>query len=153
MYTGDTQQYSSVKLNEISDSVSVINHELNRFVDISKKHALHINIAKCSVIIWGRYGTRSRVVGLGIEIGDAELPVVNQVKNLGVTIDDELKFKKHTSLLIQKEYLEMKVLYPHRYALGTKTELLSCNTLILSTLNHCDVVDHHFLKFEIFFGN
>ncbi|KAG5881412.1 hypothetical protein JTB14_008923 [Gonioctena quinquepunctata] len=78
MYADDTQLYYSFKYDEMHHTVGVINEELNYLVKVSNKQALHINIAKCSVIRIERQGSRLKVGDLGIKIGD--LPVKNQVR-------------------------------------------------------------------------
>jgi len=64
--------------------------DLQRLVEWSEKWQLQINADKCKVIYLGR--NNKRVV---YKMGDTELQFVEVEKDLGVYVDEELKFHEH----------------------------------------------------------
>ena len=84
---------------------------------------------------------------IDIRIGNKKLPVLQTVKNLGLFIDDDFKFKSHVSNVIKKCYLALKMLYSNFLILNFKLRKKLCEALVLSHINYCFIIYYPFLDF------
>lgn len=117
----------------------MINNDLTKLSTESKRHFLSINPSKSIVLVFGKH--KSKVENeLQIKIEDTILPFAKVVRNLGIELDSELRFKQHVTKCIQKSYANLKMLFPHRHSLNISVKILLCDTLILSHFNYCDSV-------------
>lgn len=74
---------------------------------------------------------------VGINVGNANIPVKKTAKSLGLTLDDDMKFGTHVSLCISSAFCRLKRLYNIRHYFNQNTKLLLCDSLVLSVFNHC----------------
>ena len=61
-------------------------------------------------------------------------------KNLGLIIDQDLRFVEHINRCLQKGYGSLKVIYQNRSILDRHVKSVLCEQLVLSQLSYCDVV-------------
>ena len=94
MFADDTKLYSCVTN---PHAVSGLQSDLDALVSWSDTWQLPFNEAKCSVLHIGRNNPGCQYV-----MRDAELTEVQVVKDLGVHIDSELKFRQHASAAVAK---------------------------------------------------
>nr|CAH7745569.1 unnamed protein product [Callosobruchus chinensis] len=71
-----------------------------------------------------------------------------EVKNLGVILDEDLRFSKHVTNTIRKASSNLKSIYGYKDLLNRSTKILLTDALVLSHFNFCDVLynaclDHH----------
>ena len=72
-----------------------------------------------------------------IHIGDADVPFVSSVKNLGVTLDSNLSMSQHISNTSKAAYIQIRHISSIRHLLTTQaTQTLICS-LVLSCLDYC----------------
>lgn len=138
-YADDTQLSYSFYPNDIDNANKVLNSDIDKLVKASSKHDLIINPNKSSVLIFG-YKRQEVQSKLKIMVDNKELSAVSCAKNLGVELDVDLRFKKHTAKLLQRAYCNLKMLYPHRKILDIPTKIKITDTLVLSHFNYCDVL-------------
>lgn len=92
-------------------------------------------------MLFGNKALRGRAITMfNIKVGEAILDVSNICKNLGVLIDNDLRFEQHISRCIQKAYYNLKLLYANRYCLTRDMKILLCDALVLSNFNYCDTL-------------
>ena len=73
-----------------------------------------------------------------IHIGDADVPFVSSVKNLGVTLDSNLSMSQHISNTCKAAYIQIRHISSIRHLLTTQaTQTLVCS-LVLSRLDYCN---------------
>ena len=73
-----------------------------------------------------------------IHIGDADVPFVPSVKNLGVTLDSNLSMSQHISNTCKAAYIQIRHTSSIRHLLVTQaTQTLVCS-LVLSRLDYCN---------------
>ena len=73
-----------------------------------------------------------------IHIGDADVPFVSSVKNLGVTLDSNLNMSQHISNTCKTAYIQIRHISSIRHLLTTQaTQTLVCS-LVLSRLDYCN---------------
>lgn len=75
-----------------------------------------------------------------LKINNTSLNFKKSAKNLGVEIDSNLRFKTHVTKCIQKSYMKLKLLYPHRHLLNQALKIKLCDSLVLSHFNYGDVL-------------
>lgn len=140
-YADDTQLYYSFYVNDLINANKKINADLNSLLKISHEHRLKLNPNKSQVLLFGPKQKRLVVQNsLHVTLGNIELEVVNECKNLGVWFDSDLRFTKHINQLLKTCYNILKQLYPHRQVINQKLKLTLCESLIFSKLSYCDVL-------------
>lgn len=138
-YADDAQLYHSFPASDIDNACSNINSDLKNFVEISKDHCLVINPSKSNVIIFGPKNQRNVVNNsIQVSVDNTIVEPTNEVKNLGVIIDNDLRFRSHVNKLIQKAYYALKLIYGNRHCLPQKTKVMLCETLVLSLFHFAD---------------
>ena len=141
MYADDTQLFYSFDLNDLQNSCTIINNDLETLYKISLEHSLRLNPIKCAAMFFGRQRDRSRhTQDVNISINNVNIPVKDEVKVLGLTIDSDLRFNKHISNCIKKAISRLKILYNSRHILNTKLKITLCQSLVLSIFNYGDTV-------------
>ena len=75
-----------------------------------------------------------------ILINNTKIPVVDSAKNLGIVLDNNLRFKDHLKKLFQKSYMTLKILYNNKHILNFRLKKTLCESLVLSNFNYCDFV-------------
>jgi hypothetical protein len=75
-----------------------------------------------------------------IKIDNTIVPYAECVRNLGIAMDENLKFEPHVRTKIGQCLGILKTLYKLRTFLKPDIRLLLCNSLDLSHLNYCDIV-------------
>jgi len=100
LYADDLKLYSSYLTTSTGCD---LNEALDRLYDWSRTWQLEINNEKCCVIrvSSGRFDLHSCPV---YDIDGINLEVKAETKDLGITVDDKLKFDKHVSLIVHKAH-------------------------------------------------
>ena len=143
MYADDTQLYMALNNDELRSVQYKINADLRRLVDYAETLCLNINATKSSVICFGGRAAVARIKSsLNIYINHTRLEFTDDARNLGMTIDSQLRFSKHVNLLVRRAFSTLKLLYNNRHLLNQKLKTQLCDTLILSVFNYGDVIYH-----------
>ena len=77
-----------------------------------------------------------------IEIQDTKIMCEHEVKLLGVTIDEKLKFDRHVDILCKKAAKQLNVMHRFKSIFNSKEKEVIYNTFILSNFNYCLIVWH-----------
>lgn len=146
-YADDQQVYFTFSPSDINYAQAVINSDLENIRKVSLSHNLKLNPNKCELIIFGsRKQAEFATAHLNIAVGTTTLPIVSCSKNLGLYLDNQLKFTEHVSSLLRKAYGSLKLLYASRFILPANLKKMLSESLVLSYFNYCDVVYGHFLN-------
>lgn len=148
MYADDTQLYCSFRKNDMENATNKINQDLASISRFAQQHALLLNPSKSCALFLGRNIDKNELAIPALKIGNAEIPFVDNAKNLGLIIDKSFRFKGQISKNIQKAYLNLKLLYPHRLYLNVKVKTLLCEALVLSHFAYCSPVYGPCLDYE-----
>lgn len=141
LYADDTQIYYSFKISNLQEATNKINQDVCELVSLSNKHLLKINTNKSNILVFGNEAQRSKVISeMQIRIGNDLLNFSDCVKNLGLTIDHKLRFKKHITEKLSKAYQSLKLIYQQRYYLNRTCKKMLTDSIVLSHFNHCDIV-------------
>lgn len=133
-YADDLQLYCSFPPSEINNAIRNINADLNAIVQVSNSHKLVLNGAKSKLLLFGM--PESQIVNFSLTIDGNILQPSSCEKNLGIFLDDQLKFEKHVSNILQRAYYKLKLLYMHKDILSTNIKLRLTDTLVLSLISY-----------------
>ena len=93
LFADDTKLYSVVK--NMNDQIS-LQSDINNLLEWSDTWLLSFNTDKCKYLrIGGQTDTRYKM-------GDKEITFTNQEKDLGILVDNELKFQLHINTQVKK---------------------------------------------------
>lgn len=139
-YADDIQLYHSFKEENVNSAHNKINENLINIYDTSLKHNLKLNPKKCVVLYVGKKKFLESINTQLIKINNETLPCVKSVKSLGIIFDSNFKFSLQVNKVIQKAYLNLKILYAHRHILNFKLRKNLCEALVMSHLNYCNFI-------------
>nr|CAI5844696.1 unnamed protein product [Callosobruchus analis] len=141
MYADDTQMYHSLSITNADQAIKDINNDLKQMSHIAKMHSLNINPKKSTALLFAKKPLKQTLAGrINISIDGEDISIVEQAKNLGPVVDQDLRFRAHISKKIQISYAALKLLYPHRTYLSVDTRKMLCDSLVLSQFNFCSPV-------------
>jgi hypothetical protein len=142
LYADDTQLYYSFVPHDLDMSISKINEDLDVVAKWSLKNNLVLNPKKSQFIILGNKWQRNKIKEQDpkIKIGTESIVRVENAKNLGMTIDEELRYVEHINIKIRNAFYRLKVLYNIRKYVSEKIREILVESLVLSQLNYGDIV-------------
>ena len=149
-YADDLQLYIPIKSANVNDNIELINEDLNRIGEYCKRSALKINEGKCFYMFLGsRQGIKSinEIPLKNITINKTPIKRVDFVKNLGLTFDEILSWRKHINLCIKRAMGNFITLSRFKRFLSVEAKLMLCESMVLSQFNFCDVV---YLNIDIY---
>lgn len=149
-FADDTQIYCDLNAGNFFQAQDGVNSDLETVNRLAGKHNLKLNESKCQVILFGNRSLRENLSQrLQVKIDRSVLPIVDTIKNLGITFDSDLKFTFHVNTLLKKSFCILKMIYSHRHCLNSSIRRILGESLVLSLFNYGDVVYGNYLtKFE-----
>lgn len=142
IYADDTQLYYSFKPEDVQAAVAKLNADLQSVAQFSTQMALKLNPQKSAAILFGSEADCERVIrdSINLHINDIPIPLEQNVKNLGLLMDNSFRFRVHISSCLKRAYGTLKLLFPHRSFFSVKLKLHLCESLVLSQFNYCSQV-------------
>lgn len=140
-YADDTQIYLHFNKQNLLQAINNVNTDLENISQFSADHGLIINPNKSSALLFCKKTDRNYAAdNINIFLNNNKIELVNEVKNLGLLLDSDLRFKSHITSCIRKAYCNLKLLYNNKDFLNTKLKTILCNSLVLSQFNYCDII-------------
>lgn len=140
-YADDTQIYISFPENDLPRACNNLNSDLASLVTISTKFCLSINPQKSKIILFGRDSVRKRCSDrICIQVNNNTLPLSMCEKNLGLLLDNRLRYSEHITMITKRAFCNLKMIYGVKHFLNKKCKILLCNSLVLSHFNYADTV-------------
>lgn len=139
-YADDTQLYLSFHPGNVEEVRCKINEDLSSIWTWSHKHALLLNPAKSCVLIAGTKSQIARSGDLRLLINGQIIPMVQNARNLGLTIDSHLRFIQHVSAKVNICFMRLKCLYKFRPYLSIPVRKILVESLILPLLDYGDII-------------
>ena len=133
-YADDNQIYFSDRDPEVVKSV--INGDLavaSRWFDDNK---LVLNPEKCKCIIL----PKTYPCDLSFSISDVQVPIVDHLELLGVTIDNSLNFSKHIGKITKKVGNQLDVLCRLKNALSISSKMCLYNSYVMPYFTYCSAI-------------
>lgn len=142
IYADDLQVYRSFNPSETTEEIAKLNKELDQISEWSRKNCLALNPLKTKFLAIGTKTQIRKINSHNIELklGGVKIEQVTEARNLGVLMDDGLKFEKHVLETVRNCFYRLRVLYKIRNYLDVDTRIHLCESLILSKLNYADTV-------------
>lgn len=142
LYADDLQVYISFKPCDADEAVARLNSDLERISSWSERNTLVLNPNKTKYMILGA-PTQIRKVSakrLLITIKGEQIDRVSEVRNLGVLMDENLRFERHVIDTARNCFYRLKVLYRIRDYLSVSLRINLCDSLVLSKFNYADTL-------------
>lgn len=141
-YADDCQLLLSFYPSEAEQAIAAVNSDLAKIYEVSTQHCLVLNGSKSTFILFGRKRDRTEFQQqkFRLEVNAEAINHASTVNNLGLIMDEDLRFTKHISNCLKKAYLGLRTIYHHRQFLNKNNKIKLCEALVLSHLNYCDVV-------------
>lgn len=142
MYADDTQIYISFKPSEPEQAFNRMNEDLDRLAEWSIRNTLVLNPNKSKYMILGTSSQITKVenLGCGVSIGSGPIERTKEARNLGVYMDDGLRFEGHLQRSVSACFYRLRVLYRMRKYIDVALRVRLCEALVLSKINYADVV-------------
>lgn len=145
-YADDTQLHYTFFPESYELAMHRINSDLQSIFTYSTNHNLTLNASKSSVVL---FSPRNQYLHLAshmlIKINNTAIPIVTEVKNLGVIFDHKLTFTPHLNNLLKKSYITLKLLYSSKQILSFKIRKKLCETLVFPIFHYCLIMYFPFL--------
>ena len=117
-----------------------LQEDLNRLQDWATKWQLRFNAEKCKVLHLGRLNPN-----YNYDMDGVALKITTEEKDLGVVIDDKLKFDAHTEKQVNKANRQLGLIRRSFDALDTESLTLLYKSLVRTHLEYCNAAAHPIL--------
>ena len=142
-YADDVQLKKGTKVEDINDSITEINQDLSSISNYCRNSALTINEKKCHYMIIGTKPALKKVDDLILKDMVINNKIIERVKfarNLGLTYDEVLSWRRHVNILVGRAIAKFKDLNRFKRFLNEDSKKLLCDSLILSQFSFGDIV-------------
>lgn len=137
LYADDTSLTTTVEIiireGNIYDLQARINSELSKINEWLKVNRLSLNITKTKYMMFHMHN--KNVPQIELKIDDVVIEQVSEFNFLGITISEDLKWKKHIDKISNRISRNIGVLNKLKHYLPVPTKLSIYNSLILSHIN------------------
>ena len=138
LFADDAKIFRSVKSNE--DNI-ILQRDLNKLSTWADRWQLPFNIGKCKRLHIGRHNPHHRY-----EMKGQRLEQVDEEKDLGVLIDNELKFHKQTAMAIKKGKSVLGLIKKSFAVIDKRTLPLLYKALVRPHLEYGNVIWRPFFR-------
>ena len=136
LYADDTTLYIIRKT--IDEVQPLLSADFLRFSNWCQDNKLIVNVkkSKCMVICSGKYRTKMNNPTLHLSINKNVIDCVNELKTLGLLIDNNLTWKQHINTLSQKLSGIIGLLWRIQHFLSDNMKILFYNSYVLSRMDY-----------------
>ena len=142
-YADDVQLKLSTKVENLNEAIHDVNQDLTSISNYCRNSSLNINEKKCFYIVIGTKPAIKKVDDLVLSdmlINNKIIKRVKHVRNLGLTYDEVLSWRKHINVIIGRAITKFKDINRHKRFLNEESKIILCNSFILSQFNFGDLV-------------
>lgn len=118
----------------IDDCVCKINEDLNLLNGWMKMNKLSLNVAKTKAMCL------NGILNADILIENVQIDIVNEIKYLGIIIDDKLNFKSNIDYICKKVAKKLSFFKNIRNKVSTKCAINIYNTIIKQNFEYCSTI-------------
>lgn len=127
-----------VKDKDVNNAIVKLNQDLVKVENWLNENLLSLNKKKTNMMILSRTSIETDIIEC--KMGNDVIERVNQIKYLGILIDDKLCFDKQINECIKKVASKTNVLYRISRSLTFDTKKIVYNTIILPHFQYCSTV-------------
>lgn len=122
--------------------VRVLNRELKRVIEWLNQHKLKLNCSKCKALIISTNGKLLKidVNANPVVLNNEPIEIVQQMKYLGVIVDNNLKFNQHVNFVCKKIGKKIGFMGRVSKCMSVWTKTLIYNTIILPHFDYCSTL-------------
>ena len=142
-YADDLQMHKNTKIETVNETIKEANLDLTAISKYCKNSALTINEKKSYAIFIGSRPAIRKLDNLALDniiINNKIIKRVSHVRNLGLTMDEVLSWRRHVNLMIGRAIGKIKNLCRFKKFLNEKSKQLLCESLVLSQFHFGDIV-------------
>ena len=143
LFADDAKLFRNVNLRE-NENTSKLQVDINNMTEWSTKWQLLFNTGKCKVLHIGNNNPNHRY-----KMNGQKLEQIEEEKDLGVIVDNKLKFHKQTSAAVKKANSRLGLIKKSFAVLDHNTLPLLYNPLVRSHLEYGNVIWGPFYKGDI----
>lgn len=136
-FADDTLIYYSTK--NITVGEALINYDLKNFYSAINKSKLCINKNKTKYLIISHKKTLNKD-NIKIKIGDTNIDRVNEIKYLGIIIDDKLNFESNVDYVCKKIGTKICLIGRLKNKLNCQQKIMLYKTLVEPYINYCSSI-------------
>jgi len=118
---------------------NTINQDLFNATSWFKQNGMIANPTKYNPMVLGN----ANQCGISIECAGKEIPVSKEIKLLGITLDEKLKFDSHIADICRKVGSQINALSKLKNILPCKTKVSLYQAFILPYFSYCSQVWYH----------
>ena len=131
----------SIIRNTIQLVLSALKKDAENAMTWFKDNFMQANPEKFQFMLMKKYTCKETFPEF-IEISGINVQRENEVKLLGITIDEKLRFDMHVDILCKKAARQVNIMHRFKGIFDQKERELVYNTFILSNFNYCPMVWH-----------
>ena len=135
LFADDTSIF--IKGNELNDLVNSFNLELKKLSTWFAANQLSLNVKKTNCILFTNDRVNSEIK---LMIDRTQIAQVQEIKFLGILIDDKMTWKSHINYISNKISKSIGILYKVRHVLSNEWKLNLYKTFVLPYLNYCNII-------------
>ena len=140
-FNNNNNNFISLSKNNSLDRVSCLETALIHLTSWFYHNGLALNPEKSEAILLGTHDRNKSLVNITqIDVNGSPIPVSDNIKLLGVTIDSSLAFNKHVSLICQFCQYHIRALRYIRPSLDANTTRLVGHALVSSRLDYANSI-------------
>ena len=138
LYADDTALYTDA--NSHIELLLNLRLELSMVSEWLKANRLTLNIKKTKFIVFGTRQRLRQVPPLNLSINGEQLEQVDNMKYLGVILDQFLTFDQHTDYIHSKAVKKLGIVRKARDFLDLGTSVKLYQSLVLPHMDYCDII-------------
>ena len=142
-YADDIQIYKSFRSPDINETIISLNNDLKKIADYCDNSALKINEDKCYFLIAGSRRSLLNIPHMPhvpVIINGIPIKRVYKIRNLGITFDEVLSWRRHVNSKIQIAMGNYIAISRFKNFLSQESKLILCESIVLSQFNFGDSV-------------
>ena len=142
-YADDLQLYKSFKPAAVNDAIISMNRDLENVSEYCHNSALKINEDKCFYMIVGGSKTLSKIPYMPhVDILINKIPIqrVYEIRNLGITFDEVLSWRRQVARSVQKAMGNFITISRYKKFLTQESKIILVESVILSMFNFGNVL-------------
>jgi hypothetical protein len=147
MYADDTS--ISVSGSTTEEVIDKMNNILKIVSDWLKFNRIALNKNKCKYIIFSNRQKKNLVKNVDIVIDDTIIENVDQIKYLGVIVDEKLDFSKNSELVIKKLNKKLGFIRRQGFKMNEASRVLYYKSIVQPHLDYCSFLIHMSCKSQI----
>ena len=131
--------------NDYTEIQQKLVYNVNKIMTWFQQNNMKVNPDKFDYIVFGKHDGLENII-----IGDYSIKPKDNVKILGLHLDNKLKFDEHITKLCQNAGKQVQVISRLRHVLDEETKLLLYNCFVECYFNYCSIVWHFCSKYNTY---